>query len=270
MFIVGGSLAISGTVFQSILQNPLASAYVLGVSAGSALGVTLLLISGVSSAILGAYLQPAVGLVFGIVSMIIVVGISQKIDRNLSNNSIVLTGMVMSLFINAMMTTISAAYPQHALRITMWLSGSFSLKDWDTIIALGLVLVLSFVIIYYYQREMDIMSLGGEQAVSTGINLKQLKWILILTTSFLTGVSVSFVGIIGFVDLISPHIVRKFFGARHKLVIPMSMLFGGSFLVLCDVLSRTLTAPSVIPISSITAMIGAPFFVAVYLRNKGR
>ncbi|MFI3116111.1 MAG: iron ABC transporter permease [Clostridia bacterium] len=268
VFFIGAGLALSGAVIQSVLQNPLASAYGLGISSGAGLGVTLLIITGFTSGILGALLMPIVALVFGIVSVLLTIYVAQKIDKNLANNSIILTGMVFSLFINSIMTSLCSVFPQHSPKIILWQSGNFSLKEWWIIITFACILSISFVFLYKFHLEMDIMSLGSNQAMSVGVNTQKITWFLIIVTAILTSSAVAFVGIIGFVDLISPHIVRKFFDSQHKYVLPMTMLFGGSFMVLCDIISRTIASPSVIPIGSVTAIIGAPFFVMVFLKNR--
>lgn len=270
VFLIGGALGVSGTVTQSILQNPLASPYGLGMSAGAGLGITLLIINGVTDSIFGILLMPVTALIFGLTSVILIITVSQKIDNNLSNYSLILTGMVFSLFINSIMTTISSMYPAHLPKIVLWQSGNFSVKEWWVIYTFAIVLIICFFGFYNFKTELDIMSLGEKQASSIGVNTKKNKWILILIISILTSTSVAFVGIIGFVDLIAPHIVRKYFGMEHKYVLPMSVLFGGSFMVFCDIISRTIATPSIVPIGSVTAMLGTPFFIIVYLKNKGK
>ncbi len=273
-FLIGGGLALGGTAMQSILQNPLASAYGLGISSGAGLGVALVLVTGVggglASGIFSYFFLPGVGLVFGLATVILAIAIARTIDASLSNHSIILTGMVFSLFINAILTTISSMYPDHAAAILQWQLGNFSLKEWPVIGVFAVVLVLCFFAFFYYHREMDLMTLGTEQAISAGVDLSRIKWILIFVTALLTGTAVAFVGIIGFIDLVAPHIVRRFFGASHRLVLPMSVLFGGSFMVLCDIISRTIASPSTIPIGSVTALLGAPFFIFIYLSGKRR
>lgn len=270
VFLIGGALGVSGTVTQSILQNPLASPYGLGMSAGAGLGIVLLIINGINETVFGVLLMPLTALVFGLASVILIIKISQKIDSNLSNHSLILTGMVFSLFINSIMTTISSMYPEHVPKIVMWQSGNFSVKEWWVIQVFAIVLIVCFFGFYAFNKELDIMSLGERQAVSIGVNTKKSKWILILIIAILTSTSVAFVGIIGFVDLIAPHIVRKYFGMEHKYILPMSILFGGAFMVFCDIISRTIATPSIVPIGSVTALLGTPFFIIVYLKNRGK
>lgn len=269
-FLTGAALAVSGTVMQSVLKNPLASSYGLGVSSGAGLGAAIVMIGGLTSSWLGNFLLPVAGTVFGLVSVIIAVAFAQRIDRNLSNNTIILSGMVLSLFLNALMNTLSAANPEYTHQLLLWQLGTFSGREWTSIGIMAAVTVVCTFIFQCHHKELDIMTFGEEQALTMGVDLKKEKWFLIVLTSFLTGTVVSYVGIIGFVDLIAPHIVRKFFGSSHKWVLPMSALFGGAFMVICDLAGRTLTAPSEIPVGSITALIGTPFFLYIYLISRRR
>lgn len=269
-FLTGAALAASGTVMQSVLKNPLASSYGLGVSSGAGLGATVVMITGLSSGILGSFLLPVAGLSVGLATVLLAVGFAQRIDRDLSNNTIILTGMVLSLFMNAVLTTLASANPNYTHQILLWQLGSFSSREWRYV---GILAVVTLVCLVFFQsrsREMDVMTFGEEQAMAMGLELKKTKWALIGMTAVLTGTAVSFVGIIGFVDLIAPHVVRRFFGASHRWVLPMSALFGGAFMVLCDLAGRTLTAPSEIPVGSITALLGAPFFMYVYFASRKR
>lgn len=267
-FLVGMILGICGAVMQSVLNNPLASPFSLGVSAGAGLGASIVIVLGVSLGILGAFLLPITGVVFALAAVLLVMVCANSIDRNFSNNTIVLTGMVLSLFLNAIITTLSASSPQNSQRITLWQLGSFSMKEWRYVWVILPIAIIGIAIFLRYTKELDIMTFGEETAKTVGLNLKLVKWVLLCTTAVLVGVSVSFVGIIGFVDLISPHIVRKLFGSNHKWILPASAVFGGTFLTACDLLSRTLISPSEIPIGSITAFIGAPFFIYIFFMNR--
>ncbi|MEG2653849.1 MAG: iron ABC transporter permease, partial [Ruthenibacterium sp.] len=269
-FLVGAALAVSGAVMQSVLKNPLASSYGLGVSSGAGLGAALVMIFGLSSGVMGAFLLPAAGLVFGLATVVIAIAFASRVDRSLSNNTIILTGMVLSLFLNAIMTLIASTSPDYSYRILLWQLGSFSMKEWRYVWILLPVVAGCTLLFLHWWRELDIMTFGEEQAVVLGLNLKKIKWLLIVTVAALTGTAVAFVGIIGFVDLIAPHVVRRFFGASHRTLIPLCALFGGTFMVLCDLAARTLVSPVEIPIGSITALIGAPFFIYLYFAGRKR
>lgn len=269
-FFVGAALAVSGTVMQSVLKNPLASSYGLGVSSGAGLGAALIMVSGLSAGWLGSFLLPITGLLFGLATVIVVVAFSSRIDRSLSSNTIILAGMVLSLFLNALMSTLAATNPKYTQRIMLWQMGSFSLKEWRFVAILAPVTLACVLFFTHWARTLDVLTFGEEQAAAMGVDMKRTKWMLIGMTAVLTGTAVAFVGVIGFVDLIAPHIIRRFFGASHRVVVPMAALFGGAFMVLCDLAARTLTAPSEIPVGSITALLGAPFFLYIYFAGRKR
>lgn len=267
-FLVGGALAVSGTVMQSVLKNPLASSFTLGVSSGASLGAALVMVTGFNIPLLGMFTLPVAGLACGLLTVFSAVKFASKMDRNLENNTIILVGMVFSLFVNAILTLLISLSEEHVERLTFWQMGSFALKDWSSIIVLFPIVLAGVIIIRYYSKEMDIMTFGEEQAFTMGVDVYKLKWLLLSLSAALTGSAISFVGVIGFIDLIAPHVVRKIFGSSHKTVIPMSMLFGGSFMVICDLIARTIISPSELPVGAITALIGAPFFAYVYFSKR--
>lgn len=267
-FLTGAALAMSGTVTQSILQNPLASPFGLGISSGAALGAAIVIISGLSAAGLGAFLLPGVSLGFALLTMFLVILISSRLDRGVSNITIILVGTVFSLFCNAIMNLMASSTPAYGERVQLWLLGSFSMKEWNAVCVLAIATVLGLIFFLFYARELDVMTFGEDSARAMGVDLLKIKRILLAAIAVLTGAAVAFVGVIGFVDLIAPHIVRRWFGAAHKKVLPASALFGGTFLVLCDLAARTLLPAREIPIGAITALLGAPFFLYIFFAGK--
>lgn len=266
-FGVGAALSVSGAVVQSILKNPLASPYTLGVSSGASLGVGVYIIFGLSIPIIGNLALPFIGFIAGVITVFSVIIFSNKVDRGLSNTTIILSGMVFSLFTNAMLTTISALYSEQIKTITMWQMGSFAMKGWSYVIVGSPFFIVGTLIVLRYCREMDVLSFGEEQAKSVGVETTKVKKILFIATAILTGSAVSLSGVIGFIDLIIPHLVRKIFGSNHKDVIPMSIVLGGSMMVITDLVSRTIISPSELPVGAITALIGAPFFAYLYFKR---
>ena len=267
-FLVGGALAVSGAVMQSLLQNPLASSYTMGVSSGSSLGASIIIISGISSFALRSFLLPATGFVFALITVLFVIFFSSRIDKNLHSYTIILIGMVISLFVSSILTLMASLFPEHSGQIYYWMMGSFSSRKWTHVSILAPTCILITFIIWLNSRELDIMTFGDDQAMSIGVNTKSRKIFLIVITSLLTGVSVSFAGIIGFIDLVAPHAVRKIFGAKHKAVIPMSFLYGGAFMSIADLISRTILSPREIPVGAVTALIGAPFFILIFFKKR--
>ncbi|MDD2447048.1 MAG: iron ABC transporter permease [Tissierellia bacterium] len=267
-FIVGGALSVSGAVMQSVLKNPLASSYTLGVSSGASVGAGIVILTGFTIPFLGGFTLPLFGLIFGLLTVFIVVSFTEKIDRNMSNNTIVLVGMVFSLFVNAILTLMSALGRDHIQQLIFWQMGSFSSREWSSLIILFPIMLVCVLILMRYTRELDLLTFGEEQASAVGVDTNKVKWILLGLSAALTGSSISFVGVIGFIDLVAPHIVRKVFGSTHRIVIPMSILVGGAFMVICDLVARTIVSPTELPVGSVTALVGAPFFAYVYFSKR--
>ncbi|MCL2015885.1 MAG: iron ABC transporter permease [Defluviitaleaceae bacterium] len=263
-FAAGAALSVSGAIMQSVLRNPLASSFTLGVSSGASLGAAFVIFLGVSLPIFAVFTLPILGFLFGMLTILLVVGFSAKLQHGLENNTIILTGMVLSLFINAVTTLLFALFRENAQRMILWQMGSFSMQDWQTVFILAPIVAVGTAFIFRYKLELDILTFGEEQAQTIGVNSGQMKILLLIIAAALTGSTISFVGIIGFVDLVAPHVVRKIFGASHRYVIPMSGVIGGSFMVLADLVARTIIAPTELPVGVVTAILGAPFFAYVF------
>ena len=268
-FLVGGALSVSGVVIQALLQNPLASSYTLGVSSGASLGAALIIVWEISLPVLGVFLLPFTGFVFGFATILFVIFFSSKLDRNIQNHTIILFGMVFSLFINAILTMLSALYKSHLQRLILWQMGSFSGRRWSHVGILLICLIIGFLCILPFHRELDLFTFGEEQSMAMGVDTKRVKITLLILSSLLTGVAVCFTGVIGFIDLTVPHLVRRIFGSSHRYTLPMSLVIGGTLMALADLVSRTLMAPQEIPVGAITALLGAPFFLWVYFRKSG-
>ncbi|WP_252236352.1 iron ABC transporter permease [Clostridium sp. CH2] len=266
-FIVGGSLGVSGAVTQSVLKNTLASPYTLGLSSGASLGVGILIVSGAYIPFLGNLTMPIVGFVCSLVTMIVVLKLCEKADNAISSSRIILVGMVFSLFCNAILTTISALFSDKMQSIVMWQMGSFAMRGWSYVKASIPFYIIGLVGVMIYCREMDVLTFGEDEAKALGVETNKVKRNLFLFVAFLTGSAVALSGVIGFVDLIAPHIVRKIFGSNHSYVISMSAVFGGCLMVITDLVSRTIIAPSELPVGAITALIGAPFFAYIYFKK---
>ena len=267
-FACGAALSVSGVVMQSVLRNPLASSYTLGVSSGASLGVVIIMVSGITVPILGSLLMPVTGFIFGFATVLAALALSQILDKHGRSDTIVLIGMVLSLFLNAVVTFISQFFPDHRSRIAIWLTGSFSGRNINHAIVMTIVTVLSLVILMFFSKELDIMTFGDEQGLAMGVEVKRVRNIVLAITALLTGVAVCLSGIIGFIDLIAPHVVRRVVGSRNKLVLPMAAVWGGIFMAIADMVSRTVLAPREIAVGAITAIIGAPFFAYIYFARR--
>mgnify|MGYP004488663901 CR=1 FL=1 len=267
-FLVGAALSVSGVVIQSILKNSLASPYTLGISSGASLGVGIVIVTGITFPILGVMMLPVVGFICGLITVFAVVIFSSRVDKTMGNNTLILAGMVFSLFSNAILTTITALCREKIESISLWQMGSFSLKGWSYVKGGIIFFIIGFIGVILYAKEMDILSFGEEQAKSIGVETEKVKKKLLFLVAILTGTSVALSGVIGFVDLIIPHLVRKIIGSKHIYVIPMALLLGGSFMVITDLIARTVVVPSELPVGAITALIGAPFFAYIYFKKS--
>ncbi|MDR1277989.1 MAG: iron ABC transporter permease [Treponema sp.] len=267
-FMAGGALSLSGAVFQSVLKNQLASPYILGVSSGASLGAALIILTGFTLPLLGGFTLPAAGFLAGLLTIFLVIHFSSRLDGNFSNNTIILFGMVFSLFINALLTTLTALYREELRNLLYWQMGSFALKGWSYTGLMLPFLLLGSAALFRYTREMDILTFGEAEALSLGVDARQVRKKLLAASAVLTGGAVALSGAIGFVDLIAPHLARRIVGSSHKYVLPMSFILGGALLTLSDLIARTVVSPSELPVGAVTAIFGAPFFAWVYFKKR--
>lgn len=263
---IGGGLSVSGVCLQSILRNPIASPFTLGVASGSSLFVGFIIIFKIY--ILGQFSVPVFGFLGSLFITFLVILFSDKIDKNFSSDTIILVGIIIGMFINSILILITAISHTEISKIVMWQMGSLSLKDWSHVAILFPFLFLGIIIVIMFHRELDIISLGDIKAKSMGVNTRKVKLSIIIATSIIIGGAVSIAGIIGFVGLIIPHIVRKIFGYKHANTIPFSFIYGGIFLMFADLISKNIMYPSELPIGAITSCIGAPFFIFIFFFNK--
>jgi len=216
---------------------------------------------------LGRFTGPAFGFIFGLATVTFAIGIAGRLSKNLENSAIILTGMALSFFATSVITILMTFGREELHRIVFWQMGSFSLRDRSFPLMLYPIVTVGIIILLRFSTEMDMMTLGEEQAATSGIELKKTKWILLSVSSVITGAIVSMTGIIGFIDLFTPHVARKMFGASHRYVIAASALLGGFFMVVCDLAARTLTHYE-LPVGAVTSLFGAPFFLYLYFSGQ--
>ncbi len=264
--VVGASLSISGLCMQSLLKNPLASPYTLGVSSGAGLAATISYIFKLS--FLGAYTTQFLAFVGALLTIYIIIKFVSLVDNNLSNETIVLTGMILSLFLGSLISLLMLMNLEDSKQILMFLSGSLILKSWDELMLLIPFFVICTIYLFIRSKQLDILTFGEEDAHSLGVNVKRLKREIMILTSLLTASAVATCGVIGFIGLVVPHISRKVFKSNHVLTIPMSAALGGGFLILTDLIARTIMPPLELPVGAITSLIGAPFFAIVFIARR--
>lgn len=264
-WIAGAALSVSGAIMQSLLKNPLASPFTVGVSSGASLGAGLVILSGLSLPFLGALTVPVAGFLCAVGTAWLVLRFSRAIDPLLEGSTIVLVGMVLSLFVNAILTAVSAASGRELARLVIWQMGSFALRGWGPIAVLFPLLVASTALAFLLRRELDAMTFGDEEARALGVPTVAAKRVLVGVVSVLTGATVSFVGVIGFLDLAVPQAVRRLVGPGHRALIPFSAIAGGAFMVLADLAARVALSPLDLPVGAVTALVGAPVFALIFL-----
>jgi iron complex transport system permease protein len=268
-FCIGASLALAGAAFQGLLRNPLADPYTIGVSSGASLGAVLVLFFQVSIVGLGSFTLPVVAILFGLISLLIVFGLVRLSSKSLAIETIILAGIIVSAFIGALVSLIISLSDRESMtQIIYWLYGSVGMRGWSHIqLILPFMLIGSFILIYHY-RELNALALGEDAADHIGVDVKKGKTFVLIGASLLTGAAVAVSGSIGFVGLVIPHFVRLVTGPNHRHVLPLSMLVGGAFLILADLMARTIIAPKELPIGVITALIGAPVFALLLIRER--
>jgi len=264
--LVGGGLSLSGAGLQVLLRNPLAEPYIVGVSSGASLGMIIFL--GLRKAIGFSFsFMPVAAFVGGLLSVIIVYRIS-LVAGQLSTNSFLLVGIMIGTFLWSWSALMMLLSKENIYTVMLWLMGSFSGSSWQKVLAVLPYWLVGFILLVFRSRELNLLTLGEEQAFYLGVNVEKLKRELIFSTTVLTSACVAVSGIIGFIGLLVPHISRFIWGADHRILLFTATLLGGTFLLFSDTLARTLVTPAEIPVGIITALIGAPLFCWLLKKNE--
>jgi len=262
---VGASLSVAGVVFQALLRNPLADPYILGISGGAALGGIIGIILG---SILGSWGIPGLSFLGAILTIFLVFGISGK-SKEPGSNTLLLAGVIVNAFFSALiMFVISTSGSASLPSIMSWMMGDLSVAGEGRLAISGFILAAAFGLIYYHSKSLNMIVTGEETAQHLGVPVERTKRLLLFAASLITAAAVSVSGIIGFVGLIIPHMMRIVFGSDHRVLLPASFFFGASFLLIADTVARTALAPAELPVGVITALFGAPYFIYL-LRRRG-
>ncbi|WP_018796635.1 FecCD family ABC transporter permease [Salinispora arenicola] len=270
--LVGGLLALAGGAYQGVFRNPLADPYLLGVAAGAGFAVTVVITAGVGGQAVMAVLPVTVPLAafvgaIGAVGLTYLLGASG--GRNRSPATLILAGVAVSAFLSAGQTYLLQRNAESIQQVYAWLLGRLATAGWHDVRLVLPYFLLTAVVVLLHRRELDVLSVGDDEATSLGLHPQRSRYLLIAAASLGTAAAVSASGLIGFVGIIVPHAVRLLAGSSYRVILPLSMLFGGAFLALTDVVARTAAAPEEIPIGVVTALLGGPFFVLV-LRSARR
>jgi iron complex transport system permease protein len=264
--VVGAALATAGSVVQALVRNALADPFLLGVSSGASVGATTVLLFG-AFASLGLWAL-SVGAVLGALGAMIIVFVVARQGGQLAPLQLTLCGVVMAaLFESITSFLVFRGNPQATQSVLFWLLGSFGNATWSQLPAAAVALFLAMAYLLSQARALNALALGGDVATSLGVDVPVLRRNLFLITSLIAGLSVAVSGVIGFVGLVVPHIVRLLVGSDHRRTLPVGALVGATFMVLADLLARTVVSPQEMPIGVITAIIGAPLLIILIRRR---
>ena len=266
--IVGASLAIAGAAFQGLLKNPLADPYTLGISSGASVGAVVTIFFSVSIPFVGVYTLPLFSLIGASVTIVAVMGFARIVDRSMKMETLILTGIIFSSFLSACISLMIALTGDQLREIMGWILGSVSMRGWAYIQMVLPFFIIGVIIIWLQRRELNALIYGEERAYYLGVKVKQSKYFILAGGSILTGAAVAVSGTIGFVGLVVPHMIRMLIGTDHRHLLPLSFVNGASLLVICDLVSRTIIAPTELPIGVITAFIGAPVFAYIFFKQR--
>jgi iron complex transport system permease protein len=269
-FLVGGSLASVGVILQALLRNPLADPYILGVSSGSALGVSVAVLLGIGTIAWSIPALPLCGFLGGLLALLVLYRMSATYER-LPVHSVLLAGVILNAIFSALIMFITSIMePNRAFGMMAWLMGSLTAPADPTLLALSAYLVLCWALMFRQVSVLNIMTLGEEPARSLGIDTERAKRSILMTAALVTGAVVSVSGMIGFIGMVVPHAMRLVLGADHRLLLPAATLVGGMFLMTADTFSRSFFAPSEVPVGIMTALAGGPFFIYLLVWRKDR
>ncbi len=265
--LVGSALATAGATYQGLFRNPLADPYLIGVAQGASLGAVIGFLLPVGWNIAGFGLIPLLAFIGALVSTTTVYLLA-RVGKTLPVTTLILAGVALGSLLGSIVSYLIISSDEKLHSIIFWMMGSFSLSKWTEVSVVLPYVAVGTAIIIIFARLLNVMQLDEEQAQQLGVNVERFKIILLAAATLITAASVSFVGTIGFVGIIIPHAVRLVWGADHRFLLPLAVLTGAIFMILTDLVARTVMAPTEIPIGVITAICGAPFFLYLLRRRK--
>lgn len=264
---VGAGLAFSGTVFQALLRNPLADPYTIGISTGAALGATSAIFLSAILQIASIPVMPA-AFVGAVGTLFLVIKIAGS-KGSFHSSSLIVAGIIVSSIGSAAISLLKSLSGDEVSLIVFWLMGSLASRTWQHVMVLVPVILIGGLVATVYGRELNLLSIGEEDALSLGVHVKHVRLILLITASLMTAACVSVSGIIGFVGLVIPHIIRQFVTTDHKYLLPLSGLFGAGLLMIADNITRVLLVVE-LPVGVLTTLLGGPFFIYLFTRKDQR
>jgi iron complex transport system permease protein len=264
----GAGLSLCGAAMQGLLRNPLADGSTLGVSSGASLGAVLALAFGFTLPGLPQLGVMGMAIVFAFLSLLLILALAWRLDASLSTNTIILIGVIYSMFISALMSLVIAFSGPRLHSVTFWTMGSLAGAQWNQVLAMAVALALCSLVLLRRGQELNAFAVGEDNARSVGVEVKRVKLEVLIAVSVLIGVCVSIGGTIGFVGLVTPHAARLIVGPNHRRLLPATLFLGAIFLMLADLIARTLLSPTELPLGVVTSLIGALCFVMLFARTR--
>jgi iron complex transport system permease protein len=267
--LIGATLAAAGVVLQALMRNPLATPFTLGVSAGAALGAMLAIAFRLDVGTLGISSVPIASFIGSLVAIAIVYGLASSQRRGLSTNVLLLAGVTLNSFFSALILFVQYLSDfAESFRTVRWLMGDLDVGSYGPLLAATPFIIAAFAVFAVLPRALNLLTMGEDVAAGRGVEVARAQRWAFFSASLATGAAVSLGGPVGFIGIVVPHLVRLMVGSDHRVVLPAATLFGSAFLVLCDLLARTIMAPLEIPVGIITALIGGPFFLWLLVRQS--
>ncbi len=267
--LVGGLLASAGAAYQGVFRNPLADPYLLGAASGAGLGATLVIVYGGGAAPNGLPLIPVAAFAGALLGVMTAYLLGRTAGGG-STASLLLAGVAVSSFLTAAQTFVQQSRIDELQRVYTWMLGGLGYGGWDDLWLVAPYAAVAVAVLLGSGFLLDLLALGDEKAVSLGVRPALVRLVVISAASLATASAVAVSGLIGFVGIVVPHIVRRLAGPGYRRILPVSLLFGGAFLIVADIAARTLVAPAELPLGVVTAFVGAPFFVLVLRATRAR
>ncbi|WP_162300577.1 FecCD family ABC transporter permease [Anaerosacchariphilus polymeriproducens] len=266
--LVGASLSISGAAMQGLLKNPLADGTTIGVSSGASLGAVIAIAFSAKSTLVSGLGTFLMSILFSFASICLILFLAKIIDFTLSTNTVILIGVIYSMFASSITSLITTLADKEIKNIVFWSMGSIAGSTYEEVVLMTVILIICSFVLMRNGVELNAFAIGEENAMHVGVDVRRVKLRIMALVSILIGVSVSISGTIGFVGLVIPHITRIFTGPNHKKLLPISMAIGAGFLMLADMFCRTMFSPIELPIGIITSFIGSILFVFIMIRKN--
>ena len=267
ILLTGAALGGSGAAYQGVFRNPLADPYLIGVASGAGLGAVFAMAVRWPSSLFGLYAIPVAAFLGAALTILLVYSLA-RVGKSLPTTTLILAGVAISAFASSLTSFLMLRSNQELRRAIGWLMGGSIMSGWEPVLAILPYILFGLLLLLSSGHALNVLQFGEEQATQLGLPAERVKALLLLAASLTTAAAVAFSGVIGFVGLIVPHLVRLLWGADYRRLMPLSILGGGTLLLLADLLARTVLAPQVLPVGIVTALAGAPFFLWVLRRAR--